>query len=72
MAGRVGPHDEMRILHGTLAERRFVALFGRAGRLVGALAMNRPRRLAACRQQIREGRRFEDAVAEARAPAPPA
>jgi len=65
MAGRVGPQDEMRIVHGTLAERRFLALFGRAGRLVGALAMNRPRQLVACRKQIREGRRFEDAVAEA-------
>ena len=41
---------------GSLAERRFVALFGRAGRLVGALAMNRPRQLVACRKLIREGR----------------
>jgi 3-phenylpropionate/trans-cinnamate dioxygenase ferredoxin reductase component len=65
MAGRVSPQDEMRVLHGTLAERRFVALFGRAGRLVGALAMNRPRQLVAFRKQIREARRFEDAIAEA-------
>ena len=72
MAGRVSPQDEMRIVHGTLAERRFVALFGRAGRLVGALAMNRPRQLVACRKQIREGRRFEDAVAEAEGSAAPA
>jgi NADPH-dependent 2,4-dienoyl-CoA reductase/sulfur reductase-like enzyme len=65
MAGLVGPHDEMCILHGSLAERRFVALFGRAERLVGALAMNRPRQLVGYRKQIREGRRFADAVAEA-------
>ena len=65
MAGRVGPHDDMRILHGSLAERRFVALFGRAERLVGVLAMNRPRQLVGYRKQIREGRRFADAVAEA-------
>jgi 3-phenylpropionate/trans-cinnamate dioxygenase ferredoxin reductase subunit len=65
MAGRVGPQDEMRVVHGTLAERRFVALFGRAGRLVGALAMNRPRQLVACRKLIRDGCRFQDAVAEA-------
>ena len=55
----------MRIVHGTLAERRFLALFGRAGRLVGALAMNRPRQLVACRKLIREGRGFDQAVAEA-------
>jgi len=67
IAGRVSPQDEMRIAHGTLAERRFLALFGRADRLVGALAFNRPRQLVACRKQIREGRRFEDAVAEAKA-----
>ena len=70
-AGRVSPQDEMRIVHGTLAERRFVALFGRAGRLVGALAMNRARQLVGYRKQIREGRRFEDAVAEAEAPGAP-
>ena len=54
-----------RVVHGTLAERRFVALFGRSGRLVGALAMNRPRQLVACRKLIRDGCRFQDAVAEA-------
>jgi 3-phenylpropionate/trans-cinnamate dioxygenase ferredoxin reductase subunit len=69
MAGRVSPQDEMRIVHGTLAERRFLALFGRAGRLVGALAVNRARQLVTCRKQIREGRRLDQAVAEAEAAA---
>jgi 3-phenylpropionate/trans-cinnamate dioxygenase ferredoxin reductase subunit len=69
LAGRVSPQDEMRIVHGSLAERRFVALFGRAGRLVGALAMNRPRQLVAARKQIRESVGFADAVAEAQGPA---
>jgi 3-phenylpropionate/trans-cinnamate dioxygenase ferredoxin reductase subunit len=62
--GRVSPQDEMRIVHGTLEERRFVALFGRAGRLVGALAMNRPRQLVACRKLIRDGRSLQDALAQ--------
>jgi 3-phenylpropionate/trans-cinnamate dioxygenase ferredoxin reductase subunit len=70
-AGRVGPQDAMQIVEGSLAERRFVALFGRAGRLTGALAMNRPRPLVACRKLIREGRSFEAAIAEMRRPAPP-
>jgi 3-phenylpropionate/trans-cinnamate dioxygenase ferredoxin reductase subunit len=65
MAGLMGPRDEMRVVHGTLEARCFVALFGRAGRLVGALAMNRPRQLVGCRKQIREGRGFAEAVAEA-------
>jgi len=69
MAGLVSPQDEMRILHGTLAERRFLALFGRAGRLVGALAINRARQLVTCRKLIREGRRLDQAVAEAEAAA---
>jgi 3-phenylpropionate/trans-cinnamate dioxygenase ferredoxin reductase subunit len=69
IAGRIRPEDEMRIVHGTLAERRCVALFGRAGRLVGALAINRPRQLVAARRQIRESCRFEDAVAQAEAEA---
>ncbi len=72
LAGRVSPQDEMQIVDGTLAERRFVALFGRAGRLIGALAMNRPRQLVAVRKQIREGRSFADAIAEARGAAPKA
>jgi 3-phenylpropionate/trans-cinnamate dioxygenase ferredoxin reductase subunit len=66
MAGRVGAQDEMEVVHGTLAERRFVALFGRAGRLVGALAVNRPRQLVAARRQIREGVGFAEAVTAAR------
>jgi NADPH-dependent 2,4-dienoyl-CoA reductase/sulfur reductase-like enzyme len=69
VAGVVSPRDEMKIVDGSLAERRFVALFGRAGRLVGALAMNRPRQLVACRKQIREGASFEATVTAA-APSP--
>ena len=72
VAGRVGPQDEMTLVEGSLAERRFVAVFGRAGKLVGALAMNRPRPLVACRRLIREGRGFDAAIAELRKPAAPA
>ena len=42
--GVVSPADaDVHVAHGTLAERQFVALFGRGGRLVGALGFNRPR-----------------------------
>jgi 3-phenylpropionate/trans-cinnamate dioxygenase ferredoxin reductase subunit len=71
VAGRIGPQDAMEVVEGSFAERRFVALFGRAGKLTGALAMNRPRPLVAARKLIREGRSFEAAIAEIRRPAPP-
>jgi NADPH-dependent 2,4-dienoyl-CoA reductase/sulfur reductase-like enzyme len=63
--GRPRPDDEIAIVHGTLAERRFVALHGRKGRLVGAVAMGRVRQLVALRRAIRDGVGFEDAVREA-------
>jgi 3-phenylpropionate/trans-cinnamate dioxygenase ferredoxin reductase subunit len=68
-AGRFGPEDEVRIVHGSLEERRFVALHGRDGKLVGAVAMNRVRQLMAIRRRIRDGITLADAVAEAEAPA---
>jgi len=68
-AGRIAPDDEVFIAHGSLAERRFVALFGRGGRLRGALAINRVRPLMGYRRMMREGASFEDAVAAASAEA---
>jgi 3-phenylpropionate/trans-cinnamate dioxygenase ferredoxin reductase subunit len=65
--GRPRPDDEIAIVHGTLAERRFVALHGRKGRLVGAVAINRVRQLVAVRRSIRDGKGFEEAVREASA-----
>ena len=66
-AGRIAPDDEMFVAHGSLAERRFVALFGRKGRLRGALAINRVRQLMGYRRMLREGASFEEAVAAATA-----
>jgi NADPH-dependent 2,4-dienoyl-CoA reductase/sulfur reductase-like enzyme len=65
-AGRIRPDDEMVVAHGSLAERRFVALFGRNGRLEGALAINRVRQLMGYRRMLREGASFEDAIAKAK------
>jgi NADPH-dependent 2,4-dienoyl-CoA reductase/sulfur reductase-like enzyme len=63
IAGEVRGGDEMRICHGKLDEDRFLALFGRAGRLVAAVGFKRPRQLNACRKMIAEGITFIDAVA---------
>jgi NADPH-dependent 2,4-dienoyl-CoA reductase/sulfur reductase-like enzyme len=55
------PDTDVHIAHGTLAERQFVALFGRAGRLVGALGFNRPRFVMHYRRIISERGSWEDA-----------
>jgi 3-phenylpropionate/trans-cinnamate dioxygenase ferredoxin reductase subunit len=61
-AGRYGPDDEMRVFHGSLAERRFVALFRRDDRLTGALAVNRVRQLIGYRRMIEAEVSWADAV----------
>jgi NADPH-dependent 2,4-dienoyl-CoA reductase/sulfur reductase-like enzyme len=65
-AGITSPDAEMRVCHGSLDERRFVALFGRRGRLVGALAFNRARELVRYRRMIRDGASWDDALLDAR------
>jgi 3-phenylpropionate/trans-cinnamate dioxygenase ferredoxin reductase subunit len=66
-AGLTKPDDEVHIAHGSLADRRFVALYGRKGRLVGALALNRVRFLMGYRRMIREGASWDEARAKAAA-----
>ena len=65
LAGRSRPDDEMRVVEGSFAERRFVALFGRGDRLVGVLGMNRPRPVLQFRQLIADGASWRDALAAA-------
>jgi len=65
IAGRIDPGDEMRVCHGSLAERRFVALFGRGDRLVGALGVNRARQLMGYRRMIQARATFAEALAQA-------
>ncbi|MDT5180996.1 MAG: hypothetical protein QOJ95_5194 [Mycobacterium sp.] len=63
--GRFNSDDELRVAHGTLDERRFVALFGRSGRLVGALGFGRPRHVMQYRRMISERRSFAHALEHA-------
>jgi NADPH-dependent 2,4-dienoyl-CoA reductase/sulfur reductase-like enzyme len=60
--GRFNADDELHVAHGTLEERRFVALFGRRGRLVGALGFGRPRQVMQYRRMISERRSFAEAL----------
>jgi NADPH-dependent 2,4-dienoyl-CoA reductase/sulfur reductase-like enzyme len=64
LAGRVRPDDELRLVQGSFEERRFVAAAGRAGKLVGAFAMNRPAPLMRLKRLIASGAPFEAAFAE--------
>ncbi len=62
-AGLLVDADESQVVHGSLEERNFLKLYGRKGRLVGALAFNQPRKLIGYRRKLREPTAFADAVA---------
>jgi 3-phenylpropionate/trans-cinnamate dioxygenase ferredoxin reductase component len=66
LAGRPRPDDEVHIATGTVEERRFAALYGRAGKLVAVLGINRPRHVAQYRQLIVDGASLDDALALSR------
>jgi 3-phenylpropionate/trans-cinnamate dioxygenase ferredoxin reductase component len=72
LAGRVRPTDEVAVVAGSTAERRFCALFGRDGQVVGALGMNMPAKVIRYRTQIADGLGWDEALAAAAAPAPAA
>ena len=63
--GVVSPDAEVHVAHGTLADRQFVALFGRGGRLVGALGFNRPRFVMQYRRIIAERGSWDAALQHA-------
>src|SRR5262245_58021704 len=56
---------DVHIAHGTLADRQFVALFGRNGRLTGALGFNRPRFVMQYRRIIADRGSWDDALQHA-------
>lgn len=62
LAGRVRADDQMVIVDGSLTERRFAAVFGRAGRLVGVVGMNRPAVVMRWRNRILEGTSWDDVL----------
>lgn len=60
-AGHRRAGDESRVVEGSLAERAYVVLYGREGRLTGVLACNRPQALARYRKRVAERAPFEPA-----------
>ncbi len=63
--GWIRGDDEVAIVDGSLDERRFVAVFGRASRLVGALGFSRPRIVMQYRRMIAERASWQDALTHA-------
>jgi 3-phenylpropionate/trans-cinnamate dioxygenase ferredoxin reductase component len=61
--GRPRPGDAMAVAHGSFEEGRFLALFGRAGRLVGAYGFGRPAELIKARMAIERRASWDEALA---------
>jgi NADPH-dependent 2,4-dienoyl-CoA reductase/sulfur reductase-like enzyme len=61
--GNPGGNDEVEIVDGSFAEGKFVALFGRAGRLRAVMAIGRPRQLMGFRPLLEAGSSWDAALA---------
>ncbi|HRE00973.1 MAG TPA: oxidoreductase C-terminal domain-containing protein [Ilumatobacteraceae bacterium] len=65
--GRAGGDDEVRVVAGSVESRSFVALYGRDGRVRGALGVSMPKQLMRARALVAEGVAFDEALAAAAA-----
>lgn len=63
--GRASADDHVEVVAGSIADRKFLALFGRDGRLRGALGVNAPRWVMPMRRLFLEGADWDDALAAA-------
>lgn len=64
--GLVSAEADLHVAHGSYAERQFVALFRREGRIVGALGFNRARQVMQYRKLIAERATWDAALELAR------
>jgi 3-phenylpropionate/trans-cinnamate dioxygenase ferredoxin reductase component len=67
LVGRSGADDQVEVVHGSTEERRFVALYGREGRVVGVLGMNRPRHVMGLKPLVDDAVSWDDGLERARA-----
>ncbi len=70
LAGRGGRDDVVEVVSGSVEERRFVAFYGRAGRLVGVLGMSQPAKVMRWRSMVEERVSWDEALAVATASDP--
>lgn len=61
--GRAAGDDEVRVVHGSVEERKFVALYGSKGRFRGALGVTLPKKLMPYRKLLQERASWEAALA---------
>jgi NADPH-dependent 2,4-dienoyl-CoA reductase/sulfur reductase-like enzyme len=66
LAGRSGADHTVEVVHGSLEEKRFVALYGRGGVVRGVLGFNRPRHVMQLRQLVADAVSWDEAVERAR------
>ncbi len=66
ITGEFKEGDAMHVCLGRLEQDKFLVLFGRGGKLVGAVGCKRPRQLNAARRWIAEDLSFAEAIAQAR------
>lgn len=66
LAGRSGADHDVEVVHGSLDEKRFVALYGRDGVIRGVLGFNRPRHVMQLRQLVADAVSWDDGVEQAR------
>lgn len=62
MVGAPAPGDDVLLVEGHLEKDRFVVLYGRGGRVTGALAANSPRALAAQHRLVASSASWSDAI----------
>ena len=62
LAGRAAADDRVEVVAGSVDERRFVAFYGREGRVVGVLGMNQPAKVMRWRALIEERASWDDAM----------
>lgn len=62
IAGRFSGQDRMEVVHGTLDDDRFVAIFERGGRISGVLGFSEARRVMQYRRMVAERASFDAAL----------
>ena len=65
LAGRASADDDVAIVAGSVEERKFVAFFGRGGRIVGVLGMSMPAKVMRWRAMVDAGTDWDEALAAA-------
>jgi 3-phenylpropionate/trans-cinnamate dioxygenase ferredoxin reductase component len=68
--GNPGGTDEVEVVEGSFEEGKFMALFGRAGRLRAVMAIGKPRQLMGYRPLLEAGSSWSDALDRAKSSAP--